>query len=48
MSVDIPESVCDIGGLAFSGCSRLTECVIPEGVHTIGAYAFNWCKALQS
>ncbi len=44
----IPESVTSIGGLAFSGCSGLTEITIPENVTLIGPYAFEMCSSLES
>jgi len=46
-SIDIPNTVKHIGGLAFQG-SGLTSIVIPEGVETIGWLAFRYCKDLKS
>lgn len=48
VSVDIPESVTSIGGLAFSNCSRLKSITIPNGVSIIGDNAFLECTALES
>ncbi len=44
----IPESVTNIGYLAFYGCSNLTSITIPEGVTNIGNYAFDNCSSLTS
>ena len=40
-SIDIPESVTQIGSMAFTGCSSLTSIVIPQGVTEIGESAFD-------
>src|SRR5208282_668615 len=39
-NVTIPNSVTNIGGLAFYGCTRLTSVTILNGVTSIGEYAF--------
>ena len=44
----IPESVTQIGGCAFFGCTGLTAVTIPDGVTSIGFYAFRECKGLIS
>ena len=47
-STIIPESVTEIGGSAFSGCSPLKSITIPESVTEIGGSAFEGCISLQS
>lgn len=37
-----------IGGWAFNGCDRLTECHLPEGVTTVGMCAFQSCYGMRS
>ncbi len=44
----ISDSVKEIGGSAFSGCSSLTSVTIPDGVTTIGSSAFSDCVSLTS
>ena len=39
----IPNSVARIDGLAFCGCSGLTELTLPNSVKSIGDGAFNGC-----
>ena len=48
MNTVIPDSVTEIGGSAFSGCSGLTEIDIPDSVTEIGDYAFSRCSGLTS
>jgi len=45
---EIPNSVTDIGQLAFWGCTNLTSIDIPDNVTTIGFYAFGYCSALSN
>ncbi len=45
--VTIPDSVTDIGELAFATCSSLSSIVIPDSVTSIGDYAFGDCNALE-
>jgi len=47
-AVTIPNSVTDIGGEAFSGCTSLTSVTIPDSVTYIGFYAFFNCRSLNS
>ena len=47
-SIQIPESVIEIGDWAFYGCSNLTSVDIPNGVKMIGQYAFSGCTSLIS
>ena len=42
----IPNSVARIDGLAFCGCSGLTELTLPNSVTSIGEYAFYYCSEL--
>ncbi|MGM9854187.1 MAG: leucine-rich repeat protein [Muribaculaceae bacterium] len=42
-SVEIPNSVTEIGYDVFSGCSGLTSVEIPNSVTSIGSYAFYKC-----
>ena len=43
-SINIPDSVTEIGERAFWGCKSLTSINIPDSVTEIGKYAFSWCK----
>lgn len=45
-SVDILDSVKEIGREAFHSCKSLTEIIIPESVTNIGFYAFSSCIGL--
>lgn len=45
-NVVIPDSVTEIGGEAFSGCTSLTNITIPDSVTEIGRSAFNGCTSL--
>ena len=42
----IPNSVARIDGLAFCGCSGLTELTLPNSVKSIGDGAFAYCSGL--
>ena len=46
--VIVPNGVKDIGGFAFSHCSRLKSIIIPDSVTSIGACAFHGCSELTS
>ena len=43
MSIEIPNSVTEIGVEAFRGCTGLTSIVIPDSVKEIGRFAFRGC-----
>ncbi len=45
--VTLPDSLRQIGEMAFSGCTRLSEIVIPACVHRVGTLAFAKCSSLQ-
>ena len=47
-AIILPDSVTEIGNLAFWGCNNLTEIVLPEGVTSIGSQAFYGCGKLES
>lgn len=47
-NVSIPNTVGQIDGLAFAGCTALTDLVIPSSVKTIGVDCFRECKNLRS
>ena len=47
-SVEIPDGVTEIGGLAFRDCSSLESVSIPSSVAEIGEYAFFHCSSLTS
>lgn len=47
-SVEIPNSVTEIGFSAFLGCSSLTSVTIPNSVIKIGMDAFSGCSGLTS
>jgi len=47
-SIIIPNSVTEIGGYAFGGCSGLTNVTITNSVTNIGTSAFSGCSGLTS
>lgn len=47
-SVDIPNTVTNIGDNAFAYCKSLTKVTIPDSVTSIGDSAFNTCKSLTN
>jgi hypothetical protein len=44
---DIPDSVDEIGNLAFNGCGNLTRLKMSDNVITVGEYAFFACKNIR-
>lgn len=48
MSVDIPNSVINVGNRAFAYCDGLKNVTIGNSVTTIGDYAFSHCTSLSS
>ncbi len=44
----LPDTLREIGELAFSACKYLQEIVIPDSVATIGEGAFSYCKRLHT
>ena len=47
ISVNIPNSVIDIGWYAFEGCTGLTSVTIPNSVAYIGEDAFAYCPLIR-
>ena len=45
-SYDIPNTITNIGGFAFYGCTSLTNITIPDSVTNIGSSAFCYCTGL--
>lgn len=44
----IPDSVTQIAGNAFYGCSDITSLTIPDSVKDIGTNAFNGCRGIKT
>ena len=42
----VPDTVTEIGGLAFNGCDFLEEISLPDNLKTIGDCAFYWCSKI--
>jgi hypothetical protein len=38
--VNLPDTITDIGGFVFDGCTSLKSIVLPEKLHTLWQYAF--------
>ena len=47
-SITIPNSIVEIGDLAFEGCSTLVSIVIPNSVTEIGEGVFAGCRSLKT
>lgn len=47
-SIELPDNIQNIGGLAFGTCLDLKTVIIPDSVKTIGNYAFFGCSSLTS
>ncbi len=47
-SIDIPDSVTNIGASAFNYCTNITSVVLPEGLTTLNNDLFNNCNSLTS
>ena len=47
-SIEIPESITEIGGDAFHSCSRLSSVTLNNGLKTINGQAFDGCSKLQT
>lgn len=47
-SITIPNSVAEIGDVAFSADTSLESVTIPDSVKVIGTNAFSWCGNLNS
>lgn len=47
-SVELPESLCNMGMSAFENCSALVSVNIPSGVENIYPLTFNGCTSLES
>ncbi len=47
-SVELPQSLIAINGIAFQGCVSLTEITIPDGVTKIGNAVFMGCEKLRT
>lgn len=48
VSIDVPESIDDLGSYAFDGCSSLESINLPSGISAIGNYTFQNCSSLVS
>ncbi len=46
-TLDLPETLSEIGRGAFSDCAALAAVSLPAGVSDVGAYAFSGCGALE-
>ena len=47
LSIELPESITDIGMETFSGCTRLTEVIFPKNITDIGQMAFAFCPRIE-
>lgn len=48
VSIALPDSLSNIGNVAFCSCTNLAQVVLPSSVTNVGYGAFSWCKSLQS
>ena len=46
--ISFPDSVTDIGDIAFTVCDKLESIIIPDSVTSIGNRAFYYCPSLKS
>lgn len=46
-TIEIPDSVTEIGAYAFSSCKCIENIIIPDRVTSIGEWAFSKCSALK-
>lgn len=46
-TITIPDSVKQISGKCFEGCSSLTKVILPKGLKEIGEYTFSGCSSLR-
>ncbi len=46
-TITIPDSVKQISGKCFEGCSSLTKVILPKGLKEIGDYTFSGCSSLR-
>lgn len=47
-SIEIPNTVIQIGDFAFNNCKKLRSIIIPNSVTDLGVYAFQSCDELKS
>lgn len=47
-SIELPDSITDIGASAFRGCSGLTSIFLPDGLKVISSDCFHGCTDLRS
>lgn len=47
-SVELPDTITEIGNAAFQNCSELVDINIPANVTSIGDDAFNYCRKLNN
>ena len=47
ISISLPDTIVNIGGWSFKGCSNLAEINIPNGVTSIDVWAFQQCSSIK-
>ena len=47
-SIDIPNSIKEIGSYAFAGCTSLESVAVPTSVKNISEYTFSGCTAMKA